>query len=78
MKNNKIKIILTIFYFICLPVIVGCAGPSLREQSIVRGLPEIYRNHNTGFILSPTKRKMTRGQPLKLSLIIPNSRADPT
>lgn len=51
-KNNKWIIF---FCFFHLLLIFGCAGPSLREQSIMSGLPDKYRNHNSGFILSPSK-----------------------
>ncbi len=52
-KNNKLIVI--IFCFIHLLLIFGCAGPSLREQTIISGLPDNYRNHKSGFILSPSK-----------------------
>ena len=55
MRGNKNDWIKFICCFIYLIAVFGCAGPSLREQSIVRGLPEIYRNHNSGFIISPSK-----------------------
>lgn len=56
MSSNKINKWITItFCFYLLLFVVGCAGPSLREQSIIKGLPEEYRNHTAGFILSPTK-----------------------
>lgn len=53
--KNKDKWIIIIFCFFHLLFIFGCARFGLREQIIVSGLPEKYRNHTSGFILSPTE-----------------------
>ena len=58
--KNKDKWIIIIFCFFYLLFIFGCAGSSLREQSIIKRLPEKYRNHTSGFILSPTKSDIDR------------------
>ena len=58
--KNKDKWIIIIFCFFHLLFIFGCAGSNLREQSIIKRLPEEYRNHTGGFILSPTKSDIYR------------------
>lgn len=57
--RNKDKRIIIIFCC-CVLFILSCAGPSLREQSILKGLPEEYRNHTNGFILFPAESDIDR------------------
>jgi|GEM_PF-1651480 len=58
--RNKDKWTIIIFCFFHLLFIFGCARFGLREQIIISGLPEKYRNHTSGFILSPTESDIDR------------------
>jgi hypothetical protein len=58
--KNKYKWIIIIFCFFHFLFIFGCAGFGLREQRLIKRLPEEYRNHTSGFILSPTKSDIDR------------------
>jgi hypothetical protein len=58
--KNKYKWIIIIFCFFHFLFIFGCTGFGLREQRLIKRIPEEYRNHTSGFILSPTKSDIDR------------------